>query len=153
MQQLDALIGTYVQHDATAFCTYAEYQTAIATFIRLGNLRAASVQGQLDGTVPATTEAQNANPDRLIAAAGLDLTELGSMMAGARGNGLPEASEEQGFSPLTAPSGHRGGQQQRPTGIGAVAQPTLFNNLLLVGLTLVVLLAAIYFVARQRKNY
>jgi len=83
---LDALISDYVKNDATAFCTYEEYKTAVSAFITLGNLRAQSVQGQLDGTVPSTTEEQNKNPDKLISAGNLKLSDLGSMMSGRGGN-------------------------------------------------------------------
>jgi spore coat protein CotH len=79
---LDALISDYVKNDATAFCTYDEHKTAISSFITLGNLRAQSVQGQLDGTVPSTTAEQNTNADQLILAGELTLADLGSMMGG-----------------------------------------------------------------------
>jgi len=85
---LDALISEYVENDATAFCTYEEYKKAVPAFITLGNLRAQSVQGQLDGTVPSTTEVQNANPDKLISAGDLNLSDLGSMMGGRGGNNM-----------------------------------------------------------------
>jgi len=82
VKTLDALISDYVKNDATAFCTYDEYKTAISSFITLGNLRAQSVQGQLDGTVPSTTAEQNTNTDQLISAGALTLADLGSMMGG-----------------------------------------------------------------------
>lgn len=86
VNSLDALISSYVQNDKTAFCTYDEYKKAVSSFITLGNLRAQSVQGQLDGTVPSTTEAQNTNGDNLISAGDLNLSDLGSMMGGKGGN-------------------------------------------------------------------
>ena len=86
VNSLDALISDYVKNDATAFCTYEEYKTAVSSFITLGNLRAQSVQGQLDGTVSSTTSAQNANPDQIISAGDLKLSDLGNMMGGRGGN-------------------------------------------------------------------
>ncbi len=82
VKTLDALISEYVKNDATAFCTYEEYKTAILSFITLGNLRAQSVQGQLDGKIPSTTAEQNTNADQLISAGELTLADLGSMMGG-----------------------------------------------------------------------
>lgn len=82
LNSLDVLISDYVKNDTTAFCTYEEYKTAISTFINLGNLRAQSIQGQLDGTVPSTTTEQNTKPDKLIEAGDLKLSDLGSMMGG-----------------------------------------------------------------------
>ncbi|NLC06892.1 MAG: spore coat protein CotH, partial [Syntrophomonadaceae bacterium] len=86
INSLDALIADYVKNDPTAFCTFEEYRTAVSSFITLGNLRAQSVQGQLDGTVPSTTAEQKANPDQLISAGELKLSDLGSMMGGRGGN-------------------------------------------------------------------
>lgn len=80
--QLDALISDYVKNDNTAFCTFEEYKTAVEAFKTLGNLRYQSIQGQLDGTVPAATAEQTANPDKLISAGNISLSSLGSMMGG-----------------------------------------------------------------------
>ncbi|MEA5060290.1 MAG: CotH kinase family protein [Candidatus Pelethousia sp.] len=91
---LHAQIDEYVQNDPTAFCTYAAYQKAVAAFITLGNLRAQSVQGQLDGTIPSTTQGQEANPDTLVSAGELSLSDLGSM-GGAIGGGDRENQENQ----------------------------------------------------------
>ncbi|HPD00476.1 MAG TPA: CotH kinase family protein, partial [Acetivibrio sp.] len=85
IKSLDAVISEYVKNDATAFCTFDEYQNAVSAFITLGNLRAQSVQGQLDGTVPSTTEGQKANPEKLISSGDLKLSVLGSMMGGRGG--------------------------------------------------------------------
>lgn len=87
IRALDALIGSYVQNDPTAFCTYEQYQAAVEAFITLGNLRAQSVQGQLDGTVPSTTQAQEDSPDLLIAADAVSISALGSMGGGMGGFG------------------------------------------------------------------
>ncbi len=88
IDELDAIISTYVQNDPTAFCTYEQYQAAVETFKTLGNLRAESIQGQLDGTVPSTTEGQTQNPEALIDAAGISLSTLGSMGGGMRQGGF-----------------------------------------------------------------
>lgn len=54
------------------------------------------MQGQLDGTVPSTTEGQTANPDGLVFAGIFNLTDLGSMMGGRgdRGNIFGENQNE-----------------------------------------------------------
>lgn len=84
---LDALISDYVKNDPTAFCTYDEYKSAVSAFITLGDLRAQSIQGQLDGTIPSTTVGQNADPTSLVSTESLDLSQLGSNMGGRGGNG------------------------------------------------------------------
>ena len=86
--QLDELISDYVKNDNTAFCTFEEYKTAVEVFKTLGNLRYQSIQGQLVGTVPSTTEEQSAYPEKLISANDISLSSLGSMMGGGfRGDG------------------------------------------------------------------
>ncbi len=83
---LDTLISDYVKNDATAFCTYEEYKTAVSAFITLGNLRFESVQGQLDGTVPSTATVNHSDTTQLVSAGDLNLSDLGSMMGGKGGN-------------------------------------------------------------------
>ncbi|MDO7785853.1 CotH kinase family protein [Desulforamulus aquiferis] len=85
VQELNTLISNYVKEDSTAFCTYEEYQKAVKSLTTLGNLRAKSVQGQLEGTVPSTTAEQKVNSDKLISAGDLNIRDLGSMMGGKGG--------------------------------------------------------------------
>jgi spore coat protein CotH len=91
---LDALISKYVENDPTAFCTYEEYKATVTELKELGVLRAESIQGQLDGTIPSTSEGQTSAPDTLIDASGIDMTALGSHGAGMgmmQGNGTHNA--------------------------------------------------------------
>lgn len=78
IDELDALIGGYVQKDPTAFFTCDEYQAALDAFKSIGKLRAESISGQLDGTVPSTAAGQQAAPDKLTDASSVKLSELGS---------------------------------------------------------------------------
>jgi len=75
---LDSLISDNVKNDPTAFYTYKEYQAAIAELKELGVLRAESIQGQLDGTIPSTTEGQEKDSSSLVDASSIDLTILGT---------------------------------------------------------------------------
>jgi len=124
IKTLDALISDHVKNDATAFCTYEEYKTAVSSFITLGTLRAQSVQGQLDGTVPSTTEEQNANPDLLVPAGDLNLSDLGSMMGGRGGNngGFPGGMGGGRFGRMK----QNGGQMTPPDNAGG--QNTTSDN-------------------------
>lgn len=86
VDELNALISEHIKNDPSAFYTYAEYQAAIVELKKLGALRAASVQGQLDGTVPSTAEGQSSEPDKLTDASSVDMSALGSSgMGGAPG--------------------------------------------------------------------
>lgn len=78
VNEIDELIGEYVEKDTTAFYTYDEYKTALETFIAVGNLRAESVVGQLDGAVPSTSDEQKAAPDKLIDTGNISLSDMGT---------------------------------------------------------------------------
>lgn len=90
VDSLNALISEHIQNDPSAFYTYETYQTAVTELKKLGVLRAESIQGQLDGIIPSTTEGQKADPSALIDASDLNLSALGSQSGGGRGmNGMP----------------------------------------------------------------
>lgn len=78
IDELDNLIGKYVQADPTAFYTYEEYQTALEVFKNLANLRAESVSGQLNGTVPSTAAEQKTASDKLVDASSVTMSQIGT---------------------------------------------------------------------------
>ncbi len=82
VDSLDKLISNYVKNDATAFVTYDEYNKAVQMLKEYGKLRAKSIIGQLNGTIPSTTEGQKADSSKLIDASSIDLKVLGSQMQG-----------------------------------------------------------------------
>ena len=83
--QIDELVET----DPTAFYSYDEYETAAETLYQVVKLRGQSIQGQLDGTIPSTEEAQR-DSDALVDASDLDLSVMGTMnMGGGNGAGGP----------------------------------------------------------------
>ena len=83
--QIDELVET----DPTAFYSYDEYETAAETLYQVVKLRGQSIQGQLDGSIPSTEEAQR-DSDALIDASNLDLSVMGTMnMGGGNGAGGP----------------------------------------------------------------
>jgi len=82
IDQATALISDYVKDDPTAFCTYEEYQAGVAVLEQFCTLRAESISGQLEGTIPATTEEQAAQPTVLLDASSLDIAAMGGEMGG-----------------------------------------------------------------------
>ena len=82
IRELDEIINEYVKNDIFANYTYEQYEASLPVFIELGKLRAESISGQLDKTIPSTTEGQRSDQSALIDASGLDLSALGSMMGG-----------------------------------------------------------------------
>ncbi len=88
--QIDELVKT----DPTAFYSYDEYETAAETLYQVVKLRGQSIQGQLDGTIPSTEEAQR-NSDSLIDASSLDVSVMGSMdMGGGKGQAPAKPQNE-----------------------------------------------------------
>ena len=83
-----ALIAPYVEKDPTAFCTYEEFETGVATLRSFCEKRTESVLGQLEGTIPSTDEGQQADSSALIDASELTLSDMGSMGGGGEG-GFP----------------------------------------------------------------
>lgn len=66
IQKVNNLIAPYVAKDRTKFCTYEQYQKAVDALSQFCKLRMESIQGQLDGTIPSTTEGQEVNKAALI---------------------------------------------------------------------------------------
>ncbi|WP_245583108.1 CotH kinase family protein [Paenibacillus daejeonensis] len=87
IDQMSALMDEYVKNDPTAFYTYEEFTAGVAELKKLGVLRAESIQGQLDGTIPSTTEAQQQDDSALIDASSVNLQALGSQGGGGGGRG------------------------------------------------------------------
>jgi hypothetical protein len=82
IHELDAKINDYVKNDVSAFYTHEQYEASLPHLIELGRLRAESIKGQLDGTIPSTSSGQAADRSALIDASGINLSALGSMGGG-----------------------------------------------------------------------
>ena len=97
-----ALISPYVEKDPTAFCTYEEFQQAAQYLKEFCILRAQSIKGQLNGSIPSTSEGQEANPSTLINASSIDIDAMGTQNGGGFGNengGMPPFDFENGEMP------------------------------------------------------
>ena len=71
-------IDELVKEDPTAFYTYEEYDEAVEMLEKVVKLRAKSVEGQLDGTIPSTDSGQQEDSSSLIDGSDLDLSVMGS---------------------------------------------------------------------------
>lgn len=82
------LISPYVEKDPTKFCTYEEFETGVSTIKTFCQLRIESIQGQLDGIIPSTSDGQSADDSCLIDASYISLSDMGTMdMGGNMGQG------------------------------------------------------------------
>ena len=87
IDETSALIAPYVEKDPTAFYSYDEFEVGVTALKQFCALRAESVCGQLDGTIPSTSDGQNGNGSALVDTSGLNLSDMGSMMGGKGGIG------------------------------------------------------------------
>ena len=120
IHELDAKINDYVKNDVSVFYTYEQYEAALPHLIELGRLRAESIKGQLDGTIPSTTSGQSADSASLIDAAAVNLSALGSMM-GSGGGGMGQGGRQDRQGGLQdrqgGLQGRQGGLQDRQDGL------------------------------------
>ena len=113
------LIASYVEKDPTKFCTYEEFETGIATLKEFCELRAESVRGQLDGTIPSTSEGQSADKSAFIDASDLSITAMGSM-----GNGGGPGGQGGQGGPGEGGNGDGGNPPEPPEGFDSENPPT-----------------------------
>jgi len=117
------LIAPYVEKDPSRFCTYEAFETGAATLREFCLLRVKSVQGQLDGSIPSTSEGQRADASSLIDASHIQLSDMGTMGMG--GGGGPGRMGNHGGRPEVhdlseRPSADSGNM---PTGNGELRLP------------------------------
>ena len=74
-----AMIAPYVEKDPTAFCTYEDFLLGVETITNFCLLRAESVRGQLDGTIPSTIAAQAQDKSSFVDASTVWLPDMGEI--------------------------------------------------------------------------
>ena len=80
-------IDTLVETDPNALYTYAEYTAAAEMLYETVRLRAESVCGQLDGSIPSTDAGQREDSSALVDASSINLSVMGTMMGGGNRGG------------------------------------------------------------------
>lgn len=88
-EQIDELVAA----DPTAFYSYEEYQNASSILYETIKLRAESIKGQLDGTIPSTDSGQREDSSSLIDASHIDITAMGQMNMGGSGERDSDGNE------------------------------------------------------------
>ncbi len=82
-------IDTLVETDPNAMYTYDEYLNAVEILYEVVNLRAQSIDGQLNGTIPSTDAGQREDDSALIDASHIDISAMGKFNMGGFSNGSP----------------------------------------------------------------
>lgn len=96
---LDSRVATS-EHDPTAFYTADEYTTAVEMLKTVIEKRAESIIGQLDGSIPSTTDGQQADASALIDASDINISAMGSQGGGGRGGHMMPWQNETTEQPL-----------------------------------------------------
>lgn len=81
-ERIRSQIDNLVSDDPTAFYSYEEYDAAAQMLLEVVSLRAESVSGQLDGTIPSTDDGQQEDSSSLIDGSDIDLSVMGTMSGG-----------------------------------------------------------------------
>lgn len=84
-QRIRSQIDTLVETDPTAFYSYEEYEAGVEMLYQTVMLRAESIKGQIEGTIPATDEGQRADASKLVDALDIDISVMGVMDMGGGG--------------------------------------------------------------------
>lgn len=106
ISRVQTLITPYLEKDASAFYDMAAFEKAIDTLQAFCQKRGESIRGQLNGSIPATSQAQRGNSAALVDASELSTADMGSMNSG-KGEaggfeapaGMPDFSSADGFTP------------------------------------------------------
>ena len=123
--ETENLIASYVEQDPTKFCSYEEFETGVDTLKSFCLLRAESIRGQIDGTIPSTSDGQQEDDSAFVDASSISLTDMGSMGhgGGTPGDGdRPDMSDENGGQMPgdgdrpDMPDGNAGTPSERPSG-------------------------------------
>lgn len=83
-----ALIAPYAEKDPTKFCTCEEFKAGVSAIRDFCLLRAESIRGQLEGSIPSTSDGQRTDSSALIDASALTLSDMGSMNHGGNFGGF-----------------------------------------------------------------
>ena len=149
INSLDNKINEYVKNDPSSFTTYEKYEASLPILMELGNLRAESINGQLNGTIPSTTEEQEANEDLLVDGSSVNLSSLGTMGGGFGGRGEMQDKIQGEENNLTHGQGKRPNTQDS-------RGPSSTVNKEYIGIaifSIVLLIGALVFIFRTKKNY
>ena len=95
------IIDKYVEKDPTKFCTYEGFQKGVEAMADFCELRAKSIEGQLNGTVPSTSDKQK-NSDALVDASSLNTSDMGTMGMGGGFSGGKDFGSKNGFGGRTS---------------------------------------------------
>lgn len=180
IEQIRTLIAPYVERDPTKFYTREEFEAGADALEVFCALREQSTLGQLEGSIPSTSQGQSEDSSALVDTDGLELSAMGTMntgrgMGGAAAvggfggglNGQPpsppdlsgesdvpdsgQAPSRDAMSAVHRPDGNRGGSFS-PDGPGSPGTSLSPAAIVLLSAMLVLLAAGLLFAKRYRRR-
>lgn len=170
-----SMIDEYVEKDTTKFCSYEDYKDGVSALREFCTLRSESVKGQLNGTIPSTSEGQSGNKSVLIDASSLNLTKMGTMNMG--GNSMDSKNNQEGKPAFgdrgTVPFENNGSErfvpqnsndrnaeqfvpdakeEFRPDNSPPQTQNNAISPLLLLGISVIVLISGIIIALKLKRR-
>ena len=111
------MIAPYVESDPTGFCTYEEFEKGVTALEAFCSARLASIEGQLDGTIPSTSEGQSSDTESLIDGSHISISDMGGMngMGGGPNPGGMNGMKDKGGFPNTEDTGEMDRENERPS--------------------------------------
>lgn len=88
IDSVSEMIAPYIEKQPKEFYTYEEFQTGVATLKDFCALRLESIEGQLNGTIPATASGQSADSSSLVDGSKITVSDMGSFGGGGFGGGF-----------------------------------------------------------------
>ncbi|MBO4883671.1 MAG: CotH kinase family protein, partial [Clostridia bacterium] len=82
IERVKEMISPYLEKDESAFYDMDAFEKATDTLQTFCQKRGESIRGQLDGTIPSTTQAQRTNSAALVDASDISTADMGSMNGG-----------------------------------------------------------------------
>lgn len=79
VEETREMIAPYVEKDPTAFCSYEDFLLGVDTLKNFCLLRAESVRGQLEGTIPSTIAGQMEGKENFVDASSVWLPDMGEI--------------------------------------------------------------------------
>lgn len=88
ISRVQAMITPYLEQDTSAFYDMEEFGKAVDTLQTFCARRCESIRGQLEGTIPSTTQGQQSDRTALVDASDISTADMGSMNTGGGGGGF-----------------------------------------------------------------
>lgn len=129
IERVTQIIAPYVESNTNGFFSYDEFVTGAAALKQFCLKRAESITGQLDGTIPSTSDGQSVDSSALIDASDISLSDMGEFSGGGgdgnRGGDMPAfgGGGRQGFpggGQMGFPGAAGGSESDNSTGDGAM---------------------------------